>query len=574
MRKHLFLPILIILSLRVSYSQNFEFVKTLKGTLADNPADMVISKKGNIYFTGFFNSDTLNIGSCTLYNLSKKNTIFLSKFDTLGNCLWINTIATDSLNNNPTRLAIDTLENIYLAGQFHGQIDVDPSASFHYLNAISNYNNLFVAKYNTNGLFKWAFSINDSMIYARDAHINVDKDQNILLSGTYHKTTDFDPSVNSYTMCPVMQNNLEGFVAKYDTLGEFKWIIPFKAPNYGLTDIYDIELDNSNNIIITGGFSDVVDFDPNSLISFNLSALFSWDYFLAKYNTNGQLIWAFSIKGGYNEWGSKIEINKQNSIYVGGTFRSSNIDFDPDPINTHYLNTNGATDVFIAKYDSTGHMLFTKSIGGINDDYLTSLDKDKDDNFYWIINYWSNAWDCDFTGNTQLINHLDGGDDLIMRTDSLGKVDFSFTIGTPYTDSYSRRINYYNNSIFLFGWYNGVSVDFDPSSNYTSPSFYGGTDITLAKYSFNNIITNKTDIDFGYTFKIFPNPAKNSITISQTEPSFIKYEIYDINGKLISENKIQSILQKVDLSGYAEGMYIVKLIGNQKVEFKKIVVTE
>jgi serine protease len=77
-----------------------------------------------------------------------------------------------------------------------------------------------------------------------------------------------------------------------------------------------------------------------------------------------------------------------------------------------------------------------------------------------------------------------------------------------------------------------------------------------------------------YTWRIFPNPAKNSITISQTEPSFTKYEIYDINGRLISENKIQSILQKVDLSNYAEGMYVVKLIGNQKVELKKIVITE
>ena len=77
-----------------------------------------------------------------------------------------------------------------------------------------------------------------------------------------------------------------------------------------------------------------------------------------------------------------------------------------------------------------------------------------------------------------------------------------------------------------------------------------------------------------YTWRIFPNPAKNSITISQTEPSFKKYEIYSINGKLVAESKINGILQKVDLSGYAEGMYIVKLIGNQKVEFKKIVVTE
>ena len=77
-----------------------------------------------------------------------------------------------------------------------------------------------------------------------------------------------------------------------------------------------------------------------------------------------------------------------------------------------------------------------------------------------------------------------------------------------------------------------------------------------------------------YGLKIFPNPAKNSITISQTEPTFNKYEIYSLSGKLVAENKINSILQKVDLRGYAEGMYIVKLLGIQKVEFKKIVVTE
>jgi subtilisin family serine protease len=85
-------------------------------------------------------------------------------------------------------------------------------------------------------------------------------------------------------------------------------------------------------------------------------------------------------------------------------------------------------------------------------------------------------------------------------------------------------------------------------------------------------INESTSANYG--LKIFPNPTKNSITISQTEPTFNKYEIYSLNGNLVSENKIQSIQQKVDLSGYAEGMYIVKLIGDQKVEFKKIVVTE
>lgn len=73
---------------------------------------------------------------------------------------------------------------------------------------------------------------------------------------------------------------------------------------------------------------------------------------------------------------------------------------------------------------------------------------------------------------------------------------------------------------------------------------------------------------------IYPNPTKNSITIYQTEKTFTAYEIYDLNGKLISANKIQSNLQKVDLSNYAEGMYVLKLIGKEKIEFKKIVVVE
>ncbi|MBI3520132.1 MAG: T9SS type A sorting domain-containing protein, partial [Bacteroidetes bacterium] len=74
--------------------------------------------------------------------------------------------------------------------------------------------------------------------------------------------------------------------------------------------------------------------------------------------------------------------------------------------------------------------------------------------------------------------------------------------------------------------------------------------------------------------RIFPNPAKNSITISQTEKIFTKYEIYNLSGQLISENKIESSYQKADLTGYPEGMYIVKLIGEHKVEFRKILVTE
>lgn len=96
-----------------------------------------------------------------------------------------------------------------------------------------------------------------------------------------------------------------------------------------------------------------------------------------------------------------------------------------------------------------------------------------------------------------------------------------------------------------------------------------------AQIKYDGLITGINEsVSSDYIGRIFPNPTKNSITISQTESTFNKYEIYSLNGKLVAENKINSILQKVDLTDYAEGVYIVKLIGNQKVEFKKIVIIE
>ncbi|MCD6019239.1 MAG: type sorting protein [Bacteroidetes bacterium] len=96
-----------------------------------------------------------------------------------------------------------------------------------------------------------------------------------------------------------------------------------------------------------------------------------------------------------------------------------------------------------------------------------------------------------------------------------------------------------------------------------------------AQIKYDGLITKLNEsVLSNSNWKLYPNPAKNSTTISQTEAIFHQYEIYDVNGRRIDENKIQGLLQTLDLSGFSEGMYIMKLIGNRKVEFKKIVVAE
>jgi len=73
---------------------------------------------------------------------------------------------------------------------------------------------------------------------------------------------------------------------------------------------------------------------------------------------------------------------------------------------------------------------------------------------------------------------------------------------------------------------------------------------------------------------LYPNPTKNTLTIAQAKKVFTAYEIYTLNGILVSENKIESAQHKIDLSAYAEGMYLVKLTGPYKTAFKKLVVVK
>lgn len=64
------------------------------------------------------------------------------------------------------------------------------------------------------------------------------------------------------------------------------------------------------------------------------------------------------------------------------------------------------------------------------------------------------------------------------------------------------------------------------------------------------------------SFSLFPNPASNILTItfgSNTSPG--NYNIYDIAGKMIISGNISTANNTINVSGLAEGTYIIKLTG-------------
>lgn len=135
----------------------------------------------------------------------------------------------------------------------------------------------------------------------------------------------------------------------------------------------------------------------------------------------------------------------------------------------------------------------------------------------------------------------------------------------------SDNINIMGSGPFTLGPNETVKVAFAIIGGDSLPNLISAANQAQIKYD-SILPTSVNEVTKENGFSIFPNPTKGTITISQTDKVYTKYEVYDLNGQLISQDTIQGKIQSVDLSGQAEGMYIIKLIGEQKVSFKKIVV--
>jgi len=72
------------------------------------------------------------------------------------------------------------------------------------------------------------------------------------------------------------------------------------------------------------------------------------------------------------------------------------------------------------------------------------------------------------------------------------------------------------------------------------------------------------------TVKIYPNPAENILYIKAGNE--YKYQILTISGKIIKEGVSTNELSKIKVKGLKSGIYIIKIIENQKSIIKKLII--
>ena len=147
-----------------------------------------------------------------------------------------------------------------------------------------------------------------------------------------------------------------GFVAAQ----EFDWVrkVEIKSdrdignPSFVPWDMdAKIEADQSGNIFVTGHFKDTVDFGTQSLISKG-----EFDCFIAKYNSNGDLVWLKQIHGLRDQRVSDMDVDRNGNIYLTGLFSEGLA------LAETVLTGSGA---FVLKLNNEGVLTLAKKIEGI-----------------------------------------------------------------------------------------------------------------------------------------------------------------------------------------------------------------
>jgi Secretion system C-terminal sorting domain len=149
------------------------------------------------------------------------------------------------------------------------------------------------------------------------------------------------------------------FVAKSDSSGNFLWAINTSLAYCNPTAI---GADAAGNMYVTGFYSGNDSLQFGSFTLLNPSLLFM--NFIAKISPSGIVIWAKNIAGSagvVRTWGG-LDVAADN-VYVTGSYNVPVATIGAFTL-TNSCSTGDSTDIYVAKYDAFGNVLWAKSFGG------------------------------------------------------------------------------------------------------------------------------------------------------------------------------------------------------------------
>lgn len=549
-----FFPLLLILFYTHSYSQpacSWAYIPQGVNTTQNFVKGVAINQQDHIIqigkLTGVADMNPDPGPGDTVFTNAGYN-YYISKSDLSGHLIWIKylRIIGNVFSFDFNGVKINSRNEIIVTGSYFGCVDFDLSDSgvdtlrSHF----PTYPDYFVAKYDSAANLMWAFNIGDPTTSNIDIRtFSIQPNDDIIVAANPTGTVDVDPGPNVHNSIAI-----NGNLICYDNNGNYKW-------NSNIATTYSYANANQslagdaagNNYLLTVGYYELT---------------------VNKFDNNGTLLWDFTL----GDFASGSRVNPQSLLvdkwngdfYIAGTFDDT-VDFDPgNAVVAKISSSINYQYGFIAKYDSSMHLLWVNSYEGEMDFGDYSLDYFMGD--VAVIGKFKGT--IDFGSGLTLTSYNNNFSPFYMMFGASG-----YTLNGYTLDGYGdyNTFNPIGGSSYVTSGYISGNIDMNPTSNMLTLSSQFSDNFT-AVYSNSTVGINKVK-GWEY-FSVYPNPAAAEFTvrINENNKSGV-VEIYSALGELlISKNVGSQTLINFDTREFESGVYLIRYISEGFAESKYIVV--
>ncbi|MHC4507290.1 MAG: hypothetical protein ACYTFI_28815 [Planctomycetota bacterium] len=159
--------------------------------------------------------------------------------------------------------------------------------------------------------------------------------------------------------------------------GSLLWAKRAGGPGYDLGAGVDVCSDGS--LAVTGCFEDGATFGPGETNETSLTTTNGWrDIFLARYAPDGSLAWVKGTEGTFQAGSAGVAVLSDDSAVITGEFQGS-LTFAPGTSEEITHASAGEMDIFLAKYDPAGALVWAKRVGSTASDIAYGIAALSDD---------------------------------------------------------------------------------------------------------------------------------------------------------------------------------------------------
>ncbi|MFI5203844.1 MAG: T9SS type A sorting domain-containing protein [Flavobacteriales bacterium] len=315
---------------------NVIWAKSQGGFWEDKALAVCTDSLGNVFVAGTFFSDAILFGSYTVYNFSTSGAdMFIVKYDSSGNVLWVRTGGGYVGNETATAVHADAFGNVLVVGSFNS-----PTITFNIAtlnNTAGNYtSDMFIVKYDSNGFELWAKSTGGNF-WDEASSVSTDTLGNIYVAGYFRSDSVSFGSTTLYN--DTTNGSADMFITKYDAGGNTLWATSVGNTSFDFAT--SVNVDVSGRILLAGYFySDTLVAGSSSLYN----AVGGADLFIAAYDAGGTVLWAKNAGDSFPTQATCVATDASGNIFVSGFYENTTT-FGP------YTLTNTDTlyqDVFLA----------------------------------------------------------------------------------------------------------------------------------------------------------------------------------------------------------------------------------